>query len=571
MYKYAFRLPSYKMWEYEFELAKREIQALVSRDAQLVLTQDGFQIEQALPIDTNELKKLCFCHCVIVSNENQSETITTQQAISEVSAKIADGATDFAELRRKIETSTLIPNGRKVSTYGVHGLHTYKGKFYPQLVKALINYSDVESGSVFLDPFMGCGTAVIEGFLAGMVGIGIDMNPLAHFISKTRLSCLKLSPENVEQEFDALLTNLEKRLPDGDATSGLNAATLTDLGMRLSLKYESEDIEYLISWFPLPVLYKLFRIVQAIECISIPAMRNFFFVTLSDIVNDVSQQKPNQLRIGRRSKPIEDAPVYKKFSELTHKNAFRLRAFLSGLTTEQMSYDFSCFLGDIRHAEQIQNPYLKQNNRVDLIITSPPYATALPYIDTDRLSLAFLNLLNKRQKPAVERALIGSREIQTSLKNRLEQEFFDSYDRCPLPQEIKETIKRIYDLNYDAQVGFRRKNTPSLLYRYFMDMRAAMLQIHRLLKKDGVCMIIIGDNVTTAGDAKCQIPILTARFLKLIAEDIGFRTEEEIPITVSRENIAHFRHAITKNKVLIFRRGSLSELVFQQDQLSITS
>ena len=558
MYKYTFRLPSYKLWEYEFELAKREIQALISPDTQLVLTQDGFQVEQALPIDTNQLKKLCFYHCVIVTSENQSETINTQQAISEMSAKIADRASDFAELQWGIETSTLIPNRRKVSTYGVHGLHTYKGKFYPQLVKALINYSGVESGSVFLDPFMGCGTAVIEGFLVGMVGVGIDMNPLAHFISKTRLSCLKLSPESVEQGYNTLVANLEKYLPDGEAISGLNVAIVTDLGMRLSLKYEMEDIEYLISWFPLPVLYKLFRIVQAIECISIPAMRDFFFVTLSDIVNDVSQQKPNQLRIGRRTEPIEDAPVYKKFSELVHKNTFRLRAFLNGLTSEQLERDFSCFLGDIRHAEQMQSPYLKQDNRVDLIVTSPPYATALPYIDTDRLSLAFLNLLNKRQKPVVERALIGSREIQTSLKNRLEQEFLDNYDRCPLPQEIKETIKRIYDLNHNAQVGFRRKNTPSLLYRYFMDMRTAMLQMHRLLKKNGVCMIIIGDNTTTAGDVKCQIPIPTAQFLRLIAEDIGFQTQEEIPITVSRENVAHFRHAITRNKVLIFKRISLN-------------
>ena len=554
MYKYTFRLPSYKMWEYELELAKREIRALVSPDTQLVLTQDGFQIEQMLPIDRNKLKKLCFCHCVVVTGENQSEVINTQQAISELSAKMADKATDFVELQRKIEASTLIPNGRKVSTYGVHGLHTYKGKFYPQLVKSLINYSGVEPGSVFLDPFMGCGTAVIESFLAGMVGIGIDMNPLAHFISETRLSCLKLSPEKVEREFNTLLTNLEKRLPDGDVISELNVVMVTDLGMCLSLEYEMEDIEYLSSWFPLPVLYKLFRIVQAIECISIPAMRDFFFVTLSDMMNDVSQQEPTQLRIRRRAEPIEDALVYKKFSELVHRNTFRLRAFLSGLTSEQLIRDFSCFLGDIRHAEQIQSPYLKQNNQVDLIITSPPYATALPYIDTDRLSLAFLNLLNKRQKPAVERALIGSREIQTSRKNQLEQEFFDNYNCCPLPQKVKETIKRIYDLNHDAQVGFRRKNMTSLLYRYFMDMRTSMLQMHRLLKKNGVCMIIIGDNITTAGDTKCQIPIPTARFLRLIAEDVGFQTEEEIPITVSRENVAHFRHAITKNKILIFNR-----------------
>ncbi len=553
MYKYTFRLPSYKLWEYEIDLAKREIQTLVSPNTQLEFTLGGFQIKQPLPIDIDKLKKLCFCHSVVITTKKQNKIIDTQQAMAESSAKIADVVTNFAELHTKVKTGTLILNGRKESKYGIHGLHKYKGKFYPQLIKALINYSGVGPGSVFCDPFMGCGTAVIEGLLAGMVGIGIDLNPLAYFISKTRLSCLELSPDNVEHEFNTLLTHLDKYLPNGDVIDGMDEAIVTDLGMRLSLKYQLEDIEHLISWFPLPVLYKLFCITQAIECISIPAMRDFFFVTLSDILTDVSQQDPSQLRIGRRAEPIEDAPVYRKFLELVRKNVFRLSAFLRRLTSDQVEYNFSCFLGDIRQAERIHSPYLKQDNQVDLIITSPPYATALPYIDTDRLSLAFLNLLNKRQKTAVERTLIGSREIQTKIRNQLEQEFFGNYDHCPLPQAVKETIKLIYDLNANSQVGFRRKNKASLLYRYFMDMRTAMLQMRRVLKKGGACMVIIGDNVTTAGDTKRQIPIRTAQYLMLVGESVGFQMEEEIPITVSRENFAHFSNAITGNKVLIFR------------------
>ena len=219
-------------------------------------TLGGFQIEQPLPIDINKLKNLCFCHSVIATKEKQNRIIDTQQAISESSAKIADVVADFSELHTKIKAGTLILNGKKESRYGVHGLHKYKGKFYPQLIKALINCSGVAPGSVFCDPFMGCGTAVIEGFLAGMVGIGIDLNPLAYFISKTRLSCLKLAPDSVEHEFNTLLTNLDKYLPNRDVVDGVNEAIVTDLGMRLSLEYKLEDIEYLMSWFPLPVLYK---------------------------------------------------------------------------------------------------------------------------------------------------------------------------------------------------------------------------------------------------------------------------------------------------------------------------
>ena len=71
--------------------------------------------------------------------------------------------TDFAELHAKVKTGALILNGRKESKYGVHGLHKYKGKFYPQLVKALINYSDAGPGSVFCDPFMGAERQLLKG------------------------------------------------------------------------------------------------------------------------------------------------------------------------------------------------------------------------------------------------------------------------------------------------------------------------------------------------------------------------------------------------------------------------
>ena len=49
--------------------------------------------------------------------------------------------------------------------------------------------------------------------------------------------------------------------------------------------------------------------------------------------------------------------------------------------------------------------------KVDVIITSPPYATALPYLDTDRLSLIYLGLLSRREHRSRDTLMIGNREI----------------------------------------------------------------------------------------------------------------------------------------------------------------
>lgn len=50
-----------------------------------------------------------------------------------------------------------IPN-RRVLRYGPHGAHEYRGKFFPQLVRALLNIAAVKRGDVVLDPMCGSGT-----------------------------------------------------------------------------------------------------------------------------------------------------------------------------------------------------------------------------------------------------------------------------------------------------------------------------------------------------------------------------------------------------------------------------
>ena len=57
---------------------------------------------------------------------------------------------------------------------------------------------------------------------------------------------------------------------------------------------------------------------------------------------------------------------------------------------------------------------------VDLVLTSPPYATALPYIDTDRLSLLTLFDLSSSERRPLDGGLIGSREISLVERRRIE-------------------------------------------------------------------------------------------------------------------------------------------------------
>ena len=119
-------------------------------------------------------------------------------------------------------------------------------------------------------------------------------------------------------------------------------------------------------------------------------------------------------------------------------------------------------------------------NSVDLVLTSPPYATALPYIDTDRLSLLVLFGMDSSARRPIEQSLIGSREIVTKERHRLEQAITDS--EGVLPETTYNYLQELYARISQADVGFRRKNMPALLQRFFQDMALVMKNCRRVLR-----------------------------------------------------------------------------------------
>ena len=64
------------------------------------------------------------------------------------------------------------------SGFGSHHLHSFPAKFPPQLPRKFINEL-TNPGELVLDPMIGSGTTVLEALLAGRLGLGVDIDPLA--------------------------------------------------------------------------------------------------------------------------------------------------------------------------------------------------------------------------------------------------------------------------------------------------------------------------------------------------------------------------------------------------------
>jgi hypothetical protein len=185
---------------------------------------------------------------------------------------------------------------------------------------------------------------------------------------------------------------------------------------------------------------------------------------------------------------------------------------------------------------------------VNAVVTSPPYATALPYIDTDRLSILLLCGVPSSARSQIEESLTGSREIRNGARRELEASIEHAlFDDVP-SLTARAIVTKVHHLNKSADVGFRRKNMAALLLRYFGDMTKVFRNLDVCLKAGASAFFVIGDNVTIAGDQ--EVVIKSADVLTETAEYVGWRIRERIPITVTTENRRHAKHSITENEII---------------------
>uniref|UniRef100_A0A7V3ZXM9 site-specific DNA-methyltransferase (cytosine-N(4)-specific) n=1 Tax=candidate division WOR-3 bacterium TaxID=2052148 RepID=A0A7V3ZXM9_UNCW3 len=113
---------------------------------------------------------------------------------------------------------------RSVNQYLTHWIYPYKGKFHPQMIRALLNIIGVRENDIVLDPFIGSGTTAIEAQLLGINCIGIDVSPLCVLQSRVKTESVdvideilavknnimaKIKPNLFNQESDPFLTVID--------------------------------------------------------------------------------------------------------------------------------------------------------------------------------------------------------------------------------------------------------------------------------------------------------------------------------------------------------------------------
>lgn len=76
--------------------------------------------------------------------------------------------------------------------YATHGLFPYRGKFHPQMIKAVMNLMGLGPGETVLDPMAGCGTTSIEASIMGLDSIAVELSPFACLMTRAKVGSLEV-------------------------------------------------------------------------------------------------------------------------------------------------------------------------------------------------------------------------------------------------------------------------------------------------------------------------------------------------------------------------------------------
>lgn len=274
-----------------------------------------------------------------------------------------------------------------------------------------------------------------------------------------------------------------------------------------------------------------------------PTIRNFFLVVASDLIRDYSYQEPSDLRIRRRKSPMPEVSFLEAYLQKASK-------YLQKIEQAQSVEDKSFFPDN--HALNCDIKYAKPfgDIKFDAAITSPPYVTALPYIDTQRISLVWLGLCSASEIGRLEASLIGSRELLKSEKTKWPSEIAENTG-C-LPAEIYKLVCSMNE-SLNENDGFRKQAVPTLVYKYFTEMKSMFINVRSMMKPSGLYGLVVGHNKTTLGGTEYNID--TPYLLAVLAQQCGWQIEELFPLQTYKRYGLNAKNAINRETLIVLRNA----------------
>lgn len=440
---------------------------------------------------------------------------------------------------KHIQDLSFAQTPRSETLWGPHGYHRYPAKFIPQLVRHFIEMYSTR-GQTVADPFLGSGTTGVEALRTGREFWGCDINPVAAFISRTK--CTPLDPDTL----NATLLRLEPWL-ERVSIVGRRALTTQERTYIKEFKTNSNR-DRRTYWFPTIHRMALATILDSILDVSEGYQRDFLLCAFSNILRRCS------IWLSGSTKPQKD--LNRQLSDPV--SAFRSQVAQMQSRNRLYWKEIHNCIPDCRIEVADTRQLPLPDGSVDLIVTSPPYATCYEYIALHQLTQLWFEPRGLLPEVDLTHNIIGSSEVARRPLSQPTTTGSMSADSA-----LIELLRKSEEVTPSLATAIQRE--ARALAWYFNDMRTTLEQFARVITTEGYCILIIGDS------RRRGINIPTATALREQADKVGMVLRETITRTIPIRALVSQRNETTgrfstvaesniqaypEEKILVFQRRS---------------
>jgi SAM-dependent methyltransferase len=268
-----------------------------------------------------------------------------------------------------------------------HQLFRFPAKFHPPVVRHLLEDHSSE-GDTVLDPFCGSGTLLVEAVARDRHALGLDVDPVAVFVSRVKVTPVP----GLDTKLERLETRLhdlrrpaheydERQWPDNDLTPEQYEKEIGELWV--------PAIPNLEHWFRRYVVVDLARILDAIMHVRDVPARNVFRLAFAATLRNASNADPV---------PVSGLEVTKHMRDLDADGRMidPYRLFLQRCRRAVKDVDaFTQRRSDVQAQvlrADVSKTWPRLRRTADVVITSPPYHSAVDYYRRHQLEMFWLGL-----------------------------------------------------------------------------------------------------------------------------------------------------------------------------------
>ncbi len=400
-----------------------------------------------------------------------------------------------------------------------------KGKFFPRMVRAIMNTIGLKEGELLLDPMCGSGTMNLEAVLCGLNTIGVDFQPLFTNITKIKIESLNWDIKWLKNEIERLLRDIQLNIEAEVRNKTLSSFIIED----------KKTAEVFI-----PKSLRRGINEDSLRCIEI----------IKGCIRDLKNkelQKFCELALAYWIRSMLKKQTPEKIIETYSQRLWSM--FFSLYYFSKFKHDIKelrlgkhlVYTGDIRELEKVIKPGLEYFGKdyVDAIVTSPPYGTAIDYVNEHIYALYVLDLTRDHLK--LDEEHIGSPRVQASMIRNISSK---SEDFLTLPISAQSVLLKM--------IKFGRKKKAAAFYKYFVDMLQAFRQMYNVLAPDKFLVMIIGKEQTVKLGAENGVIDLGA-IMEEMGKSVGLTHLNSIDIGLRK---ASERGAIPTEHIIFFKKPS---------------